>query len=131
MTPKLTGFDHAHVYVGSWKEAEQWYGRVLGLTRVEALMEWAVENGPLTVENPQSTIHLALFEREDRPSTSSFAFGASGKEFLAWKSHLEGQDLELRLADHHLAYSLYFSDPWGNNHEITTYDRDLVADNLA
>ncbi len=131
MTPRLIGIDHVHIYVGNWGEAEKWYQVVLGFTRVEALMMWAVKNGPLTIGDPEGNIHLALFERDDHPNTSALAFGASGEGFLAWKSHLESHDLELRIADHTLAYSLYFSDPWGNLHEITTYERDFVAQKLA
>ncbi len=131
MTPKLNGIDHVHVYVHSWAEAEEWYQTVMGFKRVDALMPWAVENGPLTVEDPEGNVHLAFFERDDNPDTSAIAFGTSGEEFLAWKSHLEGHDLELRVTDHKMAYSLYFSDPWGNLHEITTYERDYVAEHLA
>jgi catechol 2,3-dioxygenase len=131
MTPKLDGIDHVHVYVASWGDAEEWYKSVLGFKRVDAFMVWAVDNGPLTLENPEGNIHLALFERNKHPDTSAIAFGASGAEFLAWKMHLEGHGLELRISDHDLAYSMYFSDPWGNMHEITTYDHDYVAENLS
>jgi len=55
-----------------------------------------------------------------RPIT--YAFGANAKEFVAWKQHLESHGLELRLADHKLAWSLYFRDPWDNMFEITTYE---------
>lgn len=131
MTPKLNGVDHLHVNVGSWNEAEDWYRSVLNFKRVDALMDWAVKNGPLTVENTEGTIHLALFESDNPESTNVIAFGASGHEFLSWKTHLENHGLELRVTDHKLAYSLYFTDPWQNNHEITTYDRDFVAGKLT
>ncbi len=131
MTPKLNGIDHVHVYVANWDEAEKWYETVLGFKRVEALMAWAVKNGPLTLENPEGNIHLALFETQSHPDTSAIAFGASGEEFLSWKTHLENHGLNLRVTDHKMAYSLYFTDPWGNLHEITTYDRDYVAQQLA
>jgi len=131
MTPKLNGIDHVHVYVASWSDAEEWYQTVLGFKRVDALMFWAVDNGPLTLENPEGNIHLALFERDSHPDTSAIAFGASGEEFLAWKAHLESQGLELMVTDHSLSYSMYFSDPWGNLHEITTNERDYVAEKLA
>ena len=130
MIPKLNGVDHVHVYVTSWSEAEKWYETVLGLKRVEALMVWAVKNGPLTLENPEGNVHLALFE-SDSPPKSTIAFGANGEEFLAWKAHLESHSLELRLADHKLAWSLYFSDPFGNLHEITTYDYEFVTKQLS
>ena len=131
MAPKLSGVDHLHVNVGSWDEAEVWYRSILNFNRVEALMDWAVENGPLTVENPEGTVHLAFFESDSPESTNVIAFGASGKEFLNWKTHLEDHGLKLRVTDHKMAYSLYFSDPWNNSHEITTYERDYVAGKLA
>ncbi len=128
MTPKLNGIDHVHIYVPNWAGAESWYQEILGFKRVEKFMVWAVKNGPLTLENPEGDIHLALFEREDHADTSAIAFGATGEEFLNWKAHLEEHDLELRITDHKLAYSLYFSDPWGNLHEITTYEHDYVRE---
>lgn len=130
MTPTVSGIDHVHIYVANWDAGEQWYEEILGFKRVEKFMVWAVKGGPLTLENPEGNIHLALFEREDHPNTSAIAFGASGENFLAWKSHLQSHDLELRVTDHNLAYSLYFSDPWGNLHEITTYDHDFVREQL-
>jgi len=131
MTPKLECVDHLHVNVGSWDEAEEWYRRVLNLERVDALMAWAVKGGPLTLENPEGTVHLALFESDTPKMTDVIAFAATGAEFLSWKTHLEKLGLKLRVADHKMAYSLYFSDPWQNSHEITTYERDYVAKNLA
>ncbi len=106
MTPRLQGVDHLHVNVGSWAEAEEWYSSVLNFKRIDALMAWAVKNGPLTVENLEGTVHLALFESDDPERTYVIAFGATGEEFLAWKAHLENLGLELRVTDHKMAYSL-------------------------
>jgi catechol-2,3-dioxygenase len=131
MAPKLSGVDHLHVNVGSWSEAEDWYQSVLSFKRVDALMGWAVKNGPLTIENPEGTVHLALFESDSPKRTDVIAFGATGEEFLSWKTHLEERSLNLRITDHKMAYSIYFSDPWQNCHEITTYERDYVAEKLA
>lgn len=131
MSPILSGVDHLHVNVGNWSEAENWYSEILDFTRVDALMAWAIKNGPLTLQNPEGNIHLALFESDNPESTSVIAFGATGAEFLNWRSHLERHGLELRITDHKLAYSIYFSDPWQNSYEITTYERDYVAGELA
>ena len=131
MAPKLKGIDHVHVYVSSWGEAEDWYRDVLGFQRAEALMSWAVKGGPLTLEDPDSNVHLALFERDGHSGSSAIAFGVDGEEFLAWKARLESKGVASTLKDHKLAYSLYFTDPDRNMHEITTYDHDLVAERLA
>ncbi len=130
MIPKLNGIDHVHVYVTSWTEAEYWYKTVLGFERVEKLMSWAVGNGPLTLADPSGKVHLALFESE-KTGNSTIAFGATGEEFLAWKTHLEKQSLTVRLADHDFTWSLYFSDPDDNLHEITTFDHACVSRELA
>lgn len=129
--PTLTGIDHIHVYVDDRAAAQQWYRDVLGFTPVEAFLFWATPDGPLTLENPEGTVHLALFESRKFPHTSAIAFGASGEQFLAWKAHLEGLGIELRLADHDAAWSLYFSDPFDNLHEITTYEHDFVRRHIS
>ena len=127
--PALSGIDHVHIYVKDRPAAERWYREVLGFEPLEAFMQWATGGGPLTLEDPGGTVHLAMFE-SDKPPTSTIAFGASGEEFLAWRAHLESHGLELRMADHSLSWSLYFHDPDRNYHEITTYDYDFVAAQL-
>ena len=127
--PSLSSIDHVHVYVDSWAEAEPWYRDVLGFDRMPEFESWAVNGGPLTLTSGPGGVHLALFESDASPS-STIAFGASGEEFLAWKSHLEGLSIALRVADHSLAWSMYFSDPFGNCHEITSYDHAVIASAL-
>ncbi len=129
LMPPLNGIDHVHVYVKDRSAAEQWYQEVLGFEPLEEFMQWASGGGPLTLEDVGGSVHLALFE-SDKPPTSTIAFRASGEGFLGWRSHLEAHGLELRVSDHSLAWSLYFYDPDGNYHEITTYDYDFVAEQL-
>lgn len=126
MIPTLKNIDHVHLYVSDRAEAKDWYQRVLGFTPVEALLFWATDKGPMTLQNAEASIHLALFEADTHPS-SNIAFGADAKGFLDWKKHLESHSLEPSIEDHQLAWSLYFSDPFGNRHEITTYDYETVA----
>ena len=130
MVPQLKGVDHVHIAVDNWADAEAWYEEIMGFRRIDALMGWAVNGGPLTIENPEGTVHLAMFEKNNQPDMSAVAFGATADQFLAWKDHLESHGLKLRLTDHTMAYSLYFGDPWSNRYEITTYDRDAVAARL-
>lgn len=131
MVPELKGIDHVHMYVRDRASAVRWYREVLGFETVQALLSWAGKTGPLTVQNREETIHLALFERSEPPKTSSIALGTSGEGFLAWKKHLENHGLKLRITDHDLAWSLYFSDPDGNMHEITTFDHAYVTEQMA
>lgn len=130
MKPTLTGIDHVHLQVTNRGAAENWYHDVLGFERVEHLMAWAGKTGPLTIQDAGHSIHIALFERETPVTNDVVALGTTGADFLQWIKALEGHGLKLRLADHELAYSLYFDDPWGNQIEITTYDRDFVAREL-
>ena len=131
MLPELTGIDHLHVYVPNREQAAEWFKTVMGFQIVEAYKFWAEnDQGPLTIEDPSGTIHLALFQRQDFAPSTAIAFGASGAEFLNWKAHLEGLDLVDRLSDHTKAWSLYFHDPYGNSYEITTTHYDHVADQI-
>ncbi len=109
MTPHISKIDHVHVYVSQRDEAEAWYEDVLGFKTVAALRQWATKDGPQTMENEDGSVHIALFERPDHDGSLTIAFGTSAEGFLAWKKHLEGRGLKLRLTDHELASSLYLS----------------------
>ncbi|MGB5542432.1 MAG: VOC family protein [Gammaproteobacteria bacterium] len=130
MIPTLRGIDHVHVYVTDRDAAAEWYQSVLGFKPVEKFLIWATKEGPLTLADADGSIHLALFESDAGPD-SNIAFGTSGEEFVAWKSHLEASGLTLRIADHALAWSMYFHDPDGNMHEITTCDHAYVTQHLG
>jgi len=128
MTPRFNGIDHVHVYVADRDAAVIWYKDVLGMTPIKAFLSWAQNGGPLTLEDPSGTVHLALFERENPASASTVAFRASGEQFLKWKTHLENKGLIVRINDHDMAYSMYFSDPDKNLYEITTYEPEKVRE---
>jgi len=126
MIPTLKGFDHMHVYVSDRASAEIWYADIMGLKRMDAFTSWTEDGGPLTLSDPTDKIHLALFECASFEPATIIAFGASGQQFLHWKTHLEAKGLTLRLSDHDMAYSLYFHDPDKNMYEITTYETEVV-----
>jgi len=123
MTPTLERFDHIHIFVSDRAAAEQWYARVMGFTRVDALEFWAPDGGPLTISNRSGTIHLALFERPAEKCRSTVALAADATQFVAWRVHLT-QVLAriIEPEDHQVSWSLYFTDPDGNPFEITSYD---------
>lgn len=131
MTLQLDRVDHIHIYVQDREAAEAWYGRVLGLKRVEELAFWAPGPGPLTLSDADGHVHLALFGRSAVANRTTVAFGVSAEAFLAWRSHL-GKELGevLNVVDHDASWSMYFTDPWGNPYEITCYDYDVLAAGL-
>ena len=121
MPPVIDRVDHIHVFVADRVAAEKWYAQVLDFRRIPELEFWAPGNGPLTIGNPSGTVHVALFERPPLPCRSVIAFGVTAKEFLAWRAHLAGVLGEtIKVFDHDVTWSLYFSDPDGNPYEITT-----------
>ncbi len=123
MPPSLEGFDHIHLYVTDRDAAEKWYREVLGMTRVEELSFWATDGGPLTLHDANHTVHLALFERPAQACRSTLALRVKGAQLLAWQQHLQNAlGKAMPLHDHQVSWSLYFSDPYGNPFEITTYD---------
>lgn len=127
MTPNLSGgIDHVHVYVPSRRQAADWYAAHLGFHIVEELAVWTAEDsGPMTIADAADRIHFALFKSDTRKPVS-LAFGATAPEYLAWRAHLQERQLLARETDHDLSFSMYFSDPFGNQIEITTYDHEAI-----
>ncbi len=129
-TPKLKGIDHFHLYVDDKQQAVDWYQKMLGFRVVDSMLMWNEGNGPLTIEDTSGKIHLALFKRTDQAPCTSIAFAATGKEFLNWQEYLTHYDLNLRIADHQITWSMYFKDPFENMHEITTSEYNYVAERI-
>ena len=130
--PPVQSIDHIHVFVADRAAAERWYDRVLGFMRVKEYEFWAADGGPLTIQNREGTVHIALFERPAEKCRSTIALGVGAREFLAWRTHL-AQALEQAptIEDHDLSVSLYFRDPDGNPYEITTYEYQAAKAGLA
>ena len=130
--PLVRSVDHIHVFVADRPAAERWYERVLGFKRIKKFEFWAAAGGPLTIQNPEGTVHIALFERPTQKCRSTIALGVGAQEFVTWKAHLTGMlDQPPTVEDHDLSMSLYFQDPDGNPYEITTYEYQAAKAGLA
>ncbi len=127
---KLESIDHVHIYTPNRARAEEWYGQVLQLTRVQELEPWASSEGPLFMSNAERSVFLAIFERPPQPTRSVVAFRVSGRDFLSWRKHLREILPSVKAVDHDCSWSLYFTDPDGNPFEITSYDYQWLKGQL-
>lgn len=131
--------DHVELFVPDRYEAAKWYRRTLGLEILADYEAWASDpRGPLMISSDGGATKLALFE--GRPSAPdggfrrvAFRVDAGGfQESLRRLRSLEVPDSRGRpltdasVVDHAKAFSVYFSDPYGHELELTTYDYDAV-----
>ena len=145
-TFQVDQLDHVELFVPNRHEAAAWYRRVLGLEILSEYEFWAADpRGPLMVSSDAGNTKLALFEGAPShpPSAGGFrrvAFRVAGHGFIEFLHRLA--DLGLKdhhnrvvtidsVVDHAKAYSVYFSDPYGHQIEVTTYDHEEVETGLV
>ena len=139
---RVSQIDHVEMFVPDRGAAAEWYQRVLGLTVVRDYEDWAKDrHGPLMISSDDGNTKLALFEGEppgsqDGAGFRRVAFRVTGAAFLEFLSRLSDVPLADRkgnrltpetVVDHEKAYSIYFSDPYGHELEITTYDYEVTG----
>lgn len=120
---ELEGIDHVALTVDDLAVSAEWYQRVLGLKRRYEIWDPPIMLGA-------GTTAVALFPRRGvRTQTDAadvgfrhLAFRATRSNFELARSMLEREGVEYDFQDHDIAHSIYFSDPDGNQIEITTYD---------
>jgi catechol 2,3-dioxygenase-like lactoylglutathione lyase family enzyme len=144
-TFRVQQIDHVELFVPDFDAALAWYRDVLGLTPVEKTRLWADLGEPIMISSDEGATMLALFHGEgpgEREITghNRVAFRVDAAGFLAFLDHIEGRHVPNRhggrltrneVVDHLLAWSIYFSDPWGNRYEVTSYDYGELRDALA
>ncbi len=131
--------DHIELFVPSREQAAEWYGQVFGFQVLEEHRDWAVEEGPLMISGDRGKTKIALFKglpqgQEEVRGFKRLAFRVSDSEFLrfihssgTWRATpLDREDI----ADHEKSISVYFSDPYGNLLEVTTYEHARVRNEL-
>ncbi|MDQ4077932.1 MAG: VOC family protein [Chloroflexota bacterium] len=136
--------DHIELYVPDQYEAAKWYKEILGLEIMKDYEFWANEGGPLMISSDDGNTKLALFKGQPPgfmvpTGFKRVAFRVDGDGFFQFLNRLARHPVfgdtgerenKLEVVDHDRAYSLYFSDPFGNRYEVTTYDYTYVADRL-
>jgi catechol 2,3-dioxygenase-like lactoylglutathione lyase family enzyme len=128
--------DHIELFVPDQREAAEWYGQVFGFEVIQAHVHWAEEGGPLMISNDGGDTMLALFRgppQRDRTVVGlrRLAFRVNAGDFLDFlKNSANWRQPPLTQADvidHDKSFSVYFSDPYGNLLEITSYDYATLA----
>ena len=131
--------DHIEVFVPSREQAADWYGKVFGFQVLEEHRDWATEGGPLMISSDGGNTMIALFKgppqsQQEVRGFRLLAFRVNASDFLrflessgTWRSTpLSPEDIQ----DHEKAISVYFSDPFGNLLEVTTYEHARVRNEL-
>lgn len=126
----FAGVDHVHRAVPDLEVAVEWYERVFGFERAAEFDSWAEGTGPLVIATPERTIGLALFTGDPPGDVSTVAFDTDAEGFLRFVDNPETPVERGDVIDHQLSYSVYLSDPWGYDYEVTTYDYDTVAEQV-
>jgi catechol 2,3-dioxygenase-like lactoylglutathione lyase family enzyme len=128
--------DHIELFVPDREAAVAWYAEWLGFERMPGHAAWAA-SGPIMLTNDRGQTMLALFRGEPLSGSQPkgwrrVAWRANAAEFAAFlrRFRVSGQKIEGPM-DHQKAWSVYFSDPWGNLLEVTTYDYADVHSALA
>jgi hypothetical protein len=102
---------------------------------------YAATYGPLMISTDGGNTKLALFEGQpqglERPiGIRRIALSIGGDDFVRLIEELDalkGGDAVKRseIADHGKSFSVYFSDPYGNRLEVTTYDYEAVRGRMV
>ncbi len=143
---RVLQIDHVELSVTDRYEAADWYKQVLGLEILPDYEHWAADpGGPVMISSDDGSTKLALFEGPSqgaKPIVGFYlvAFRVDACGFVEFLKRLkELQLLDHRgspvtsdsIADHAGAFSIYFSDRYGNRLEVTTYDYQETGKALA
>jgi catechol 2,3-dioxygenase-like lactoylglutathione lyase family enzyme len=132
---KVQGIDHVELFVPDRFEAAAWYQRILGFEIIPEFRFWADDpGGPLMVSGADGVTKLALFEgpisgSQDAAGFRRVAFRTTALGLLEFLRRLPEWNpgvasMPGAAVDHEKAYSVYFSDPYGHQLEVTTYEYD-------
>jgi catechol-2,3-dioxygenase len=138
---RVDQIDHIEVEVPNRYEAARWYQAVLGFEVCREYEVWAEPGyGPLMISTDGGKTKLALFDGTpqgaDRPTgIRRIAFCVNAEQFFKFIEHLDAISethavRRSEISDHEKSFSIYFADPYGTRLEITTYEYDLVRNQL-
>jgi len=134
---RVTQIDHVELEVPDRYAAARWYQKVLGFEVCREYESWAgARSGPLMISTDRGQTKLALFEGrpqglEHPIGIRRIAFRIGGDDFIRLIEELDALKADdsvnrSEIADHGKSFSVYFSDPYGNRLEVTTYDYEAV-----
>jgi catechol 2,3-dioxygenase-like lactoylglutathione lyase family enzyme len=126
---KIQTLDHIAIISKDIGRSVKWYTEVLGL---EHVFKGQWDGVPTFVVTKENNTGIAIFPSDtDSPKSrpdgdylivDHFAFRISGEDFEKAQSELKEKGIEIRVADHIVAKSIYMHDPDGHKVELTTYE---------
>jgi catechol 2,3-dioxygenase-like lactoylglutathione lyase family enzyme len=139
---RVTQIDHVELEVPDRYEAARWYQAVLGFEICREYEFWAEPAyGPLMISADDGKTKLALFDGQPQGGANPsgirrIAFRIAGENFLKFVGDLDALKetngiRRSEISDHERSFSVYFTDPYGNRLEVTTYEYELVRAQLA
>jgi catechol 2,3-dioxygenase-like lactoylglutathione lyase family enzyme len=129
---KLRGILETAVYVSDIDEAQDFYGRVLGLDLISRDRDRHVffrcGNGVFLIFNPRvtanepATVNGASVPPHGAIGAGHMAFRVREDELPAWRARLEGEQItiESEITWPRGGHSIYFRDPAGNSIELAS-----------
>jgi catechol 2,3-dioxygenase-like lactoylglutathione lyase family enzyme len=132
--------DHIELLVPDQWEAAEWYERVLGFSVIQEHVHWAEEGGPLMITNDDGQTMLALFRGAPQADSEVIGFGrvafrVNSDDFMRFLEDSSGWRQPALspadVVDHDKSFSVYFTDPYGNRLEVTSYDYAALRARLS
>jgi catechol 2,3-dioxygenase-like lactoylglutathione lyase family enzyme len=130
----VSQIDHVELYVPDRAVAADWYERVLGLKPFGKAASWADNpHGPLMISPDAGRTMVALFTgppqgKAEAVGLCRLAFRVDARGFLEFTTN---GVVDVEVKDHGMAFSAYFTDPWGTPLEVTTYEAGQVRAGLT
>ena len=128
--------DRFELYVPDREAAATWYTKWLGFERIPEHADWAATGMlMLTCDGGRTMLQLTTGEptgiREPK-GWRRLALRADIGDFISFLQRFRdsGQEVDGPI-NLRKAWALYFTDPWGNQLELTTYDYHAVAQILG
>ncbi|MBX7044371.1 MAG: VOC family protein [Ignavibacteria bacterium] len=124
---KTEGLDHIAITVKDMQQTIKWYTEVIGLEHVhkdkwDGVPAFLLANGSGIAVFPANVSLDDSGPANEKYDVRHFAFRVNRENFERAKKIYREKNLEYKIEDHEICYSIYTKDPDGYIVELTTYE---------